>query len=164
MFWDTPSCQSFVIPLLAAIISLLIIPLIVVSHVPLMFSDRMRLMEFNNRVSPLAKLNAFMTFVCCRYTKIWNWFEDIQYIPRFMNILLFVVRCCGLLAFDFIENNICTRVTNCFSAHERVILCLYPDLWSNSRNKHKITLEWAHKQFVTRVHTLFYFLHDIMHP
>ena len=25
----------------------------------------------------------------------------------------------------------------------------------------KITLEWAQKQFVTRVHTLFYFLHDI---
>ena len=28
----------------------------------------------------------------------------------------------------------------------------------------KITLEWAHKQFVTRVHTLFYFLHDIANP
>ena len=28
----------------------------------------------------------------------------------------------------------------------------------------KITLEWAHKQFVTRVHTLFYFLHDITSP
>ena len=25
----------------------------------------------------------------------------------------------------------------------------------------KITLEWGHKQFVTRVHTLFHFLHDI---
>ena len=25
----------------------------------------------------------------------------------------------------------------------------------------KITLDWAQKQFVTRVHTLFYFLHDI---
>ena len=25
----------------------------------------------------------------------------------------------------------------------------------------KITLEWAQKRFVTRVHTLFYFLHDI---
>ena len=25
----------------------------------------------------------------------------------------------------------------------------------------QITLEWAQKQFVTRVHTLFYFLHDI---
>ena len=24
----------------------------------------------------------------------------------------------------------------------------------------KITLQWVHKQFVTRVHTLFYFLHD----
>ena len=28
----------------------------------------------------------------------------------------------------------------------------------------KITLEWTHKQFVTRVHTLFYFLHDITNP
>ena len=28
----------------------------------------------------------------------------------------------------------------------------------------KITLEWAHKQFVTRVHTLFYFLHDMTNP
>ena len=28
----------------------------------------------------------------------------------------------------------------------------------------KITLEWAHKQFATRVHTLFYFLHDITNP
>ena len=28
----------------------------------------------------------------------------------------------------------------------------------------KITLEWAYKQFATRVHTLFYFLHDITNP
>ena len=28
----------------------------------------------------------------------------------------------------------------------------------------KITLEWAQKQFVTRVDTLFYFLHDITNP
>ena len=28
----------------------------------------------------------------------------------------------------------------------------------------KITLDWAQKQFVTRVHTLFYFLHDITNP
>ena len=28
----------------------------------------------------------------------------------------------------------------------------------------KITLEWAQKQFITRVHTLFYFLHDIKNP
>ena len=39
--------------------------------------------------------------------------------------------------------------------------CLFPELRSNEGNKHQITLEWAHKQFVTRVHTLFYFLHDI---
>ena len=28
----------------------------------------------------------------------------------------------------------------------------------------KITLEWVQKQFVRRVHTLFYFLHDITNP
>ena len=28
----------------------------------------------------------------------------------------------------------------------------------------KIALEWAQKQFVTRVHTLFHFLHDITYP
>ena len=28
----------------------------------------------------------------------------------------------------------------------------------------KITLKWAHKQFVTAVHTLFYFLHNIRNP
>ena len=28
----------------------------------------------------------------------------------------------------------------------------------------KMTLEWAQKHFVARVHTLFYFLHDINNP
>ena len=42
--------------------------------------------------------------------------------------------------------------------------CLFPEKRSNEGNKHQITLEWAHKQFVTRVHTLFYFLHDITNP
>ena len=28
----------------------------------------------------------------------------------------------------------------------------------------KVTLQWAQKQFVMRVHTLFYFLHDITNP
>ena len=37
----------------------------------------------------------------------------------------------------YIENNVCTRVTNCFSAHERAILCLIPELRSNEGNKHK---------------------------
>ena len=39
--------------------------------------------------------------------------------------------------------------------------CLFPELRSNDGNKYQITPEWAQKQFVTRVHTLFYFLHDI---
>ena len=33
--------------------------------------------------------------------------------------------------------------------------CLFPELRSN---------KWVHKQCVTRVHTLFYFWHDITHP
>ena len=28
----------------------------------------------------------------------------------------------------------------------------------------KITLEWAHEQFVTRAHEVFHFLHDITNP
>ena len=39
--------------------------------------------------------------------------------------------------------------------------CLFPELRSNEGNKHKITLEWTQRQFVTRVHTLSYTLHDI---
>ena len=31
----------------------------------------------------------------------------------------------------YIENNVCARVTNRFSAHERVIWCLFPELRSN---------------------------------
>ena len=55
-----------------------------------------------------------------------------------------------------IENNVCTQVTNCFSTHKRVILVfIFREINT------KITLSWALKQFVTRVHTLLYFLHDI---
>ena len=42
--------------------------------------------------------------------------------------------------------------------------CLFPELRSNEGNKHQLTLEWAQKQFITRAHTLFYFLHDITNP
>ena len=69
---DTHSYQSLVIQLLVAIISLLIIPLIVVSQVAVVFSGGSRLMEFNNRGSPSPKLNVSVTFVRCRCTKIWN--------------------------------------------------------------------------------------------
>ena len=42
--------------------------------------------------------------------------------------------------------------------------CLFPELHSTGEIITKITLEWVLKQFVTRVHTLFYFLHDITNP
>ena len=57
----------------------------------------------------------------------------------------------------YIENNVCNQVTNCFSAHERVIFVFIS--WVM-----KTTLKWAQKQFVIRVHTLFYFLHNITNP
>ena len=52
---------------------------------------------------------------------------------------------------EYIQNSACARVTNCFSAHERVILVF-------------ISRVAKQKQFVTRVHTLFYLLHDITNP
>ena len=52
-----------------------------------------------------------------------------------------------------VENNVCTRVRNCFSAHVRVIFVYLINT--------KITLEWAQKQFATRVNALFYFLQGI---
>ena len=45
-----------------------------------------------------------------------------------------------------------------------LLWCLYPSCVATREINTKITLEWAHKQFVTRVHTLFYFLHDITNP
>ena len=45
---------------------------------------------------------------------------------------------------------ICTRVTNCCFATREI--------------NTKITHEWAQKPFVTRIHTLIYFLHKITNP
>ena len=62
----------------------------------------------------------------------------------------------------YLENNVCTRVTNCFRAHKGIIFGVYFLICEATREMNtKMTLEWAQKQFVTRVHTLSYFLHDI---
>ena len=65
----------------------------------------------------------------------------------------------------YIENNVCTRVPNRFSAHKRVILVfiswVVKQRWKINIKK---TPEWVQKQFDTRVHTLFYFFHDITNP
>ena len=62
-------------------------------------------------------------------------------------------------------SGVCTQVTNCFSAHERVIFGVYflscKATWEINT---KITLVWAQKQFVTRVHAISYFLHDMTNP
>ena len=39
--------------------------------------------------------------------------------------------------FKYIENDVCTWVTNCFSAQERVILVFMSELRSNEGNKHQ---------------------------
>ena len=40
----------------------------------------------------------------------------------------------------------------------------FPSCGATREISNKMTLEWAHNQFVTRVHTVFYFLHDITNP
>ena len=64
-----------------------------------------------------------------------------------------------------IENNVCTRVTNFLSAHERVIFGDYlPSCEATRQIYTKITLHWVQKQFVMRAHTLYYFLHNKTKP
>ena len=59
---------------------------------------------------------------------------------------------------QYIENNACIRVKN------RYFGVYFPSCEATREINTKITLEWAQKRFVTRVHTLFYFLHDITNP
>ena len=40
----------------------------------------------------------------------------------------------------------------------------FPNCTSTGEINTKIKLEWAQKQFITQVHTLLYFLHDITNP
>ena len=40
--------------------------------------------------------------------------------------------------------------------------CLLSELRLHDVNNHQMTLQWSYRQFVTTVHALFYFLHDIM--
>ena len=63
----------------------------------------------------------------------------------------FCVICYRVNPMKYRENNVCTQVTNCFSAHERVILVFISRV-----------AKLTQKQFFTRMHTLFYFLHNIM--
>ena len=81
------------------------------------------------------------TYICSRTRRIlqkWDW-NNVKHI----------------------ENNVCTQVTNSFSAHESVY---FPSCQATRKINIKITLEWVQKQFVMRVHTSSYFLHDIMNP
>ena len=40
----------------------------------------------------------------------------------------------------------------------------FSSCWATREINTKIRLEWAHKQFITSVHALYYFLHDITNP
>ena len=69
--------------------------------------------------------------------------------PRFSVIYGFVMSCKKL-------DNVCTLVTNCLCTHSSVILVFISCTVCATREINtKITLLWAHKQFATRVHTLF---------
>ena len=62
-----------------------------------------------------------------------------------------------------IENNWCTRVTNCVQRSWEDYFGVYvyfPSCEATKEINTKITLEWVQKQFVTRVHTSLYFLHE----
>ena len=50
------------------------------------------------------------------------------------------------------------------SFYVQIEWCMYSRAQLRKLITREITLSWAHKQFVTRVHTLFYFLHDITNP
>ena len=54
--------------------------------------------------------------------------------------------------YKYIENNICSGVANSLCTYQSVILVFISP----------VLKQWVHKQFVMRVHTLFYFLHDII--
>ena len=91
---------------------------------------------------------------------LWNsrnliWFQNVialSYVIGMSLIILMIVA-----SSQFIENIVSTRVTNSFSAHEKNCIV-------TREINTKITLEWAQKQFIARVHTLFYFFHDKMDP
>ena len=52
-----------------------------------------------------------------------------------------------------------------FQGSREGYFCVYfPSCEATREINTKIILEWAQEQFFTRVHTLFYFLHDIMKP
>ena len=57
-------------------------------------------------------------------------------------------------------------MANCLCAHGMVILLFISRAVQRVKNEinTKITLEWTHKQFVTRVHKSFFLLHDINNP
>ena len=73
-----------------------------------------------------------------------------------------VYELCKIASVYHIQNNVCTPVAKCLWAHDMVILVL--NFAATRETNTKITLKLVYKQCVTRVHTLFNFLHDIANP
>ena len=69
-----------------------------------------------------------------------------------------------LMVDQCIEDNAKVVVENCLCAQERVILALFPSCEATKEISTKITLSWVHIRFVTTVHTLLYFLHNVRSP
>ena len=63
----------------------------------------------------------------------------------------------------YIKDNVWFQWRMVYVLTRGFLWCLLTELWSNREMNSKITLEWAHKQFVNRVHALFCFLHDNAH-
>ena len=63
----------------------------------------------------------------------------------------------------FIQDDVWVWVANCFCTHKRVGV-YFPHRFATWDINTKITLSWVHKQFVMALHTLFYFLHNMMIP
>ena len=80
-----------------------------------------------------------------RASETWGWCVKILVLASFMDSLCRV------------RNKIMyVLLWRTVYALTRVLFwCLFPSLLRNSGNKNQITLSWAHKQFATRVHTLF---------
>ena len=71
---------------------------------------------------------------------------------------------------SFMDSLCCVRNTIMYVLSWRTVYaltrvlwwCLIPSLLLNSGNKHQNTLLWSHKQFDTRVHTLFYIINGTL--
>ena len=127
--------------------------------------NRVRSVTFSalNRLFPyLPQIITTIKRVCRMLFWLGIWYESLVWVIMGQRWVFSERRhssCCSLKLKISYVHNVCSRVMNGFSAHKRVILVFISRATREINNK--ITLEWAQKLFVTKVHTLFYFLHDL---